>query len=151
MHKRNPKYDWLKNPRWTIPQLEEHRKNAPDPGTKQAITKLIRGRERGGEKPGAEWSQKHNWALFRLMGASSIGQASYELVNLTKSNPIAQEYRVQYDSIIHHMQLAHMHMDTAIEQLKAISADKKEKNGSDNSGSRRRNRSKTPESPESSS
>lgn len=142
---RNPKYDWFKNPRMTDEQLKKLRDNAPDSRLKQSITRYMRARSEPyfGRSAKVEWSQKHNWALFRVEGAMGISHLRYELEKLAKNNAVGREHEQNYEKAIEHLSNAVRSLQGADRLLRNISALVKEEN--DNTGTRPRGRRRTPD------
>lgn len=142
---RNPKYDWFKNPRMTDEQLKRLRSNATDSRLKQSITRYMRARSEinFGKSQRAEWSQKHNWALFRIEGALGISHLSWELKRLAKENEVGKEHAQNYEQAILDIYKACDLLKSADFLLRNISALEKEKN--DNSGTRSRGQRRTPD------
>lgn len=142
---RNPKYDWFKNPRMTDEQLKKLRANATDSRLKQSITRYMRGRsELGfGKSAKVEWSQKHNWALFRIEGALGIKGLEYELHRLATQNEVGKAHAQNYKKVQEHLANACRSMKDADFLLRNISALVKEEN--DNTGTRFRGKRRTPD------
>lgn len=142
---RNPKYDWFKNPRMTDEQLKKLRENSADPRLRQSITRYMRARSEPyfGRSAKIEWSQKHNWALFRVEGALGISNLGYELEKLAKNNAVGKEHEQNYRQVICDIRQACGLLKSADFILRNISALVKEKN--DNTGTRSRGKRRTPE------
>lgn len=142
---RNPKYDWFKNPRMTDEQLKKLRENSADPRLRQSITRYMRARSEPYFGKGAkiEWSQKHNWALFRVEGAMGIENLHFALEDLAEKNAVGKEHALAYAQVRRHLRMAYHNLHAADFILRNISALVKEKN--DNTGTRPRGKRRTPD------
>lgn len=131
---RQKRYPWIYDARWTVAQLEWHYKNATDSTLKQVLRKLINSRTNPYESknPNLEWSQKHNWALFSIMGAQRISTTLWGLAGLLKSNPVAQQFSGEYNRAMLALMEAEKQLKEAEGILRLITTQKKEKDAGNN-------------------